>query len=66
MTIHLDTSALVAALAGPRASFDRLHAFVDDSHRMRLPKARSVEQTPAVPVRRPGRRRVIRAVTEGR
>ena len=36
MTIHLDTSALVGALAGPRASFDRLHTFVDESHRVRL------------------------------
>ena len=36
MTIHLDTSALVGALAGPGASFNRLHAFIDESHRVRL------------------------------
>ena len=36
MTIHLDTSALVGALAGPRAAFDRLRTLVDESHRVRL------------------------------
>ena len=36
MTIHLETSALVAALSGPRDAFDRLHAFVEESHRMQL------------------------------
>ena len=36
MTIHLDTSALVGALAGPRDAFDRLHAFIEQSHRVRL------------------------------
>ena len=36
MTIHLDTSALVGALAGPRDAFDRLHAFIEQSHRVQL------------------------------
>lgn len=36
MTIHLDTSALVGALAGPRDEFDRLRALVDQGHRLRL------------------------------
>ena len=36
MTIHLDTSTLVGALADPRDSFDRLRAFVDESHRVRI------------------------------
>ena len=36
MTVHLDTSALVGALAGPRGSFDRLRQLVDAGHRPRL------------------------------
>ena len=36
MTIHLDTSALVGALAGPRDAFDRLRVLVDEGHRLRL------------------------------
>lgn len=36
MTIHLDTSALVGALTGPRDVADRLYALVDDGHRLRL------------------------------
>ena len=36
MTIHLDTSALVDALAGPGDSMDRLRAFVDEGHRPRI------------------------------
>ncbi len=36
MTVHLDTSALVSALAGPGAAADRLYAFIDQGHRLRL------------------------------
>ena len=36
MTIHLDTSALVGALTGPRVVADRLYAFVDQRHRLRI------------------------------
>ena len=36
MTIHLDTSALAGALSEPRDSFDRLRAFADEGHRLRL------------------------------
>ncbi len=36
MTIHLDTSALVGALAGPGDAADRLYAFVDQGHRLQL------------------------------
>lgn len=36
MTIHLDTSALVGALAEPRNFLDSLHSFVDEGHRLRL------------------------------
>jgi predicted nucleic acid-binding protein len=36
MTIHLDTSALVEALTGPRVAADRLYAFVDQHHRLRI------------------------------
>ncbi|MXY25501.1 MAG: type II toxin-antitoxin system VapC family toxin [Acidobacteria bacterium] len=36
MTIHLDTSALVGALAGPGAAADRLYTFIDQGHRLRL------------------------------
>lgn len=36
MTIHLDTSALVGALAGSRDAFGQLHALVDEGHRVRL------------------------------
>jgi predicted nucleic acid-binding protein len=34
MIVHLDTSALVDALTGPRRSFDRLVALVEDGHRL--------------------------------
>jgi predicted nucleic acid-binding protein len=33
MTIHLDTSALVDALTGPRRSIDTLIALIDEGHR---------------------------------
>ena len=36
MTIHLDTSALVGALTAPRAAADRLYAFINQGHRLRL------------------------------
>ena len=36
MTIHLDTSALVGALTGPRDAFDRLRTLIDEGHRVRL------------------------------
>lgn len=36
MTIHLDTSALVGALAGPGAAADRLYTLIDQGHRLRL------------------------------
>ncbi len=36
MTIHLDTSALVGALAGRRDAFDRLRVLIDEGHRVRL------------------------------
>lgn len=36
MTIHLDTSALVRALAGPDGADDRLYAFIDQGHRLQL------------------------------
>ena len=36
MTIHLDTSALVGALAGPREASDRLHEFIVERHRVQL------------------------------
>ena len=36
MTIHLDTSALVGALAGRRDAFDRLRTLIDEGHRVRL------------------------------
>ena len=36
MTIHLDTSALVGALAGRRGAFDRLRVLIDEGHRVRL------------------------------
>ena len=36
MTIHLDTSALVGALAGPPEASDRLHGFVMERHRVQL------------------------------
>jgi predicted nucleic acid-binding protein len=32
--VHLDTSALVAALTGPRRSLDRLIHLVDEGHRL--------------------------------
>ena len=34
MTIHLDTSALVGALAGPRDAFSRLRGLVAQGHRL--------------------------------
>jgi predicted nucleic acid-binding protein len=36
MTVHLDTSALVDALTGPRRSLDGLVALADDGHRLVL------------------------------
>jgi len=36
MTIHLDTSALVDALTGPRRSLDPLIALVEQGHRLSL------------------------------
>ena len=36
MTIHLDTSALVGALAGRHDAFDRLRTLIDEGHRVRL------------------------------
>ena len=36
MMIHLDTSALVGALAEPRGAFDRLRSLIDEGHRVRL------------------------------
>jgi predicted nucleic acid-binding protein len=36
MTVHLDTSALVDALTGPRRSLDPLIALVDEGHRLSL------------------------------
>lgn len=36
MIIHLDTSALVGALAGRRLSLPRLHGFVREGHRLKL------------------------------
>ncbi len=36
MTIHLDTSALIDALTGPRRSLERLSAFVAEGHRVIL------------------------------
>ncbi|MCY3844882.1 MAG: type II toxin-antitoxin system VapC family toxin [Acidobacteria bacterium] len=36
MTVHLDTSALVGALTGPRESFARLRQLVDAGHRPKL------------------------------
>ena len=36
MTIHLDTSALVDALTGPRRSIGALTALVDEGHRLSL------------------------------
>ena len=36
MTIHLDTSALVGALAEPCDAADRLYAFIDEGHRLQL------------------------------
>lgn len=34
MIVHIDTSALVDALTGPRRSLDRLRAIVEDGHRV--------------------------------
>ena len=36
MTVHLDTSALVGALTGPRESSVRLRQLVDAGHRLKL------------------------------
>lgn len=36
MIVHLDTSALVDALTGPRRSLDDLERLVDDGHRLTL------------------------------
>jgi predicted nucleic acid-binding protein len=36
MTVHLDTSALVDALTGPRRSLDPLIALVEEGHRLSL------------------------------
>jgi len=36
MTIHLDTSALVGALTGSGDATDRLYAFIEQGHRLRL------------------------------
>ena len=36
MTIHLDTSALVGALAGPGGAADRLYTFIEQGHRLQL------------------------------
>ncbi len=36
MTVHLDTSALVGALTGPRDAFDGLRALIEEGHRVRL------------------------------
>jgi len=34
--VHVDTSALVDALTGPRRSLDRLGALIEDGHRLHL------------------------------
>jgi predicted nucleic acid-binding protein len=36
MTVHLDTSALVDALSGPRRSIDRLIRLAEDGHRLSI------------------------------
>ncbi len=36
MTVHLDTSALIDALTGPRRSLDRLAALIDEGHRIAI------------------------------
>jgi predicted nucleic acid-binding protein len=36
MIVHLDTSALIDALTGPRRSLDNLVRLVDDGHRLTL------------------------------
>jgi predicted nucleic acid-binding protein len=36
VTVHLDTSALIDALTGPRRSLPRLRALVGDGHRLGL------------------------------
>jgi predicted nucleic acid-binding protein len=36
VTVHLDTSALVDALSGPRRSLDALLALAEDGHRLSL------------------------------
>ena len=36
MTVHLDTSALIDALTGPRRSLDALAALVDEGHRVAI------------------------------
>jgi predicted nucleic acid-binding protein len=36
MTVHLDTSALVDALTGPRRSLDALYALAEQGHRLSI------------------------------
>ena len=36
MTVHVDTSALVDALTGPRRSLDKLIELTDDGHRLAI------------------------------
>lgn len=36
MTVHVDTSALIDALTGPRRALDAMTAYVEDGHRMAL------------------------------
>jgi len=36
MTIHIDTSALIDALTGPRRSLDALTGFVEEGHRLSI------------------------------
>ncbi len=36
MTVHVDTSALIDALTGPRRSLDALAALAEDGHRLSL------------------------------
>lgn len=36
MTVHLDTSALIDALTGPRRSLDALSALAEEGHRLAL------------------------------
>lgn len=36
MIVHVDTSALIAALSGPRDAFDDLRALVEQGHRLNM------------------------------